>query len=166
MTTEQQKNLSVVLNGTRYLCFSLGEEDYAIPLLTVKEVIAVPDTTKIPNTPSYFLGIMNLRGQVISVIDLRSKFSVKPKAGSETSVIICELYPLCIGVVVDAINYVFSPTAEEVSDKPEMHGSKTADAITGVYRREKNLVLFVDIAKALNVEDYAAVKQVPAKKAA
>lgn len=151
--------------GTRFLCFSLGEEDYAIPLLSVREVIAIPDTTKIPGTPSYFLGIMNLRGQVISVLDLRSKFQIKPKQGAETAVIICDLSPLCIGVVVDSINFVFTPNAEETSPKPELQGSKNADAIIGVYRKEQNLVLFLDIMKALNVEDHSALKQVTKKAA-
>lgn len=145
-------------DGTRYLCFALGTEEYAIPLLTVREVIAVPETTRIPGTPNYFLGIMNLRGQVISVIDLRTKFGVKPRDGAETSVIICDLNPFCIGVVVDSINYVFSPSKEEVSDKPDVGVSKNSEAITAVYRKDKNLVLFLDISKALNIADLNLVK--------
>lgn len=145
--------------GVRYICFSLGDEEYAIPLLSVREVIALPETTKVPGTPAHFLGIMNLRGQVISIIDLRSKFSIKPKDGGETAVIICDLSPLCIGVVVDSINFVFAPKEDETSGKPDLQGAKHSDAIVGVYRKEKNLVLFLNIAKALNVEDYTALKQ-------
>ena len=63
----------------RYLEFNLGEEKFAVPLLSVKEVIAVPETTKVPFTPEYFLGIMNLRGQVLSVIDLRNRMSITEK---------------------------------------------------------------------------------------
>ena len=74
-----QSNNASALAGQRYLSFSLGSEDYAIPLLSVKEVIAVPEITPIPFTPSHFLGIMNLRGQVISIIDLRSKLGIKTK---------------------------------------------------------------------------------------
>jgi purine-binding chemotaxis protein CheW len=87
--------------GNRYLSFSLGTEEYAIPLLAVKEVIAMPEFTSVPYTPSHFLGIMNLRGQVISVMDLRKKLGIKPGSTAETAVIICDLSPLCIGVVVD-----------------------------------------------------------------
>ncbi len=74
----------------RFLCFSLGNEHYAIPLLTVKEVIAPPETTPVPQTPAYFKGIMNLRGQVISVIDLRTKLGIKPLQSAENAVIICD----------------------------------------------------------------------------
>ncbi len=144
--------------GVRYLSFTLGNEGYAIPLLSVREVIAMPETTKIPGTPPYFLGIMNLRGQVISVVDLRAKYQIKPKEAGETAVIICDLSPVCIGVVVDSINFVFQPSETEVSGPPELPGSKHSESIMGVYRKDKELVLFLDIAKALNVEDYTALK--------
>src|SRR4051812_41249332 len=99
----------------RFLSFSLGNEEYGVPLLAVKEVIAMPEITPIPYTPSYFLGIMNLRGQVISVMDLRQKLGVKPSQSSETAVIICDLNSLSIGVVVDSINSVLNPVEAELS---------------------------------------------------
>ena len=139
--------------GSRYLSFSLGQEEYGIPLLVVKEVIAVPEITPIPFSPPHVLGIMNLRGQVISVMDFRQKLGIKPASTGETAVIICDLAPLCLGVVVDSINSVVAPTANELSAKPEMHTTRSSDYITGVYHRDKKLVLLVDIATALSVED-------------
>lgn len=144
-------------SNNRYLSFSLGSEEYAIPLLSVKEVIAVPEITPVPFTPSHFLGIMNLRGQVISVIDLRSKMGIKPGSSTETSVIICDISPLVLGVVVDSINSVLSPKENEVSPKPEIQSTRSTDYITNVYRKDKKLILFLDIAKALNAEDHSAV---------
>ena len=76
------------MNKERFLCFSLGVEEYAIPLLEVREVIAMPEYTPVPYTPPYFLGIMNLRGQVISVMDLRQKLGVTARGDAETTVII------------------------------------------------------------------------------
>lgn len=153
------------MSENRFLCFSLGSEEYAIPLLRVKEVIAVPDVTQVPFTPNYFLGIMNLRGQVISIMDLRQKFGIKSKEINETSVIICDLDHMSIGVVVDAINSVITPSPEEMAPKPDIQSSKTTDYITGVYRKEKRLVLFLDIAKTLTGEDQEALNR-KAKKAA
>lgn len=144
--------------GDRFLSFSLGGEDYAIPLLNVKEVIAVPETTPIPFAPAHCVGIMNLRGQVISVIDLRTKFGIKSQNQAENAVIICDLAPLCLGVVVDSINAVLTPTAAEMSSKPDIHGSKASEYITHVYSKDKKLVLFLDISKALSVEDVRAIK--------
>lgn len=147
------------MKGDRFLCFSLGSEEFAIPLLCVKEVIAVPDVTPVPFTPPHFIGIMNLRGQVISVLDLRQKFGIKPQNTIETAVIICDLNPLCIGVVVDSINSVLAPNESDISDKPEIQSDRPTDYIMGVYRKEKRLVLFLDIGKSLSLEDKKALQR-------
>jgi purine-binding chemotaxis protein CheW len=143
----------------RFLSFSLGAEEYAIPLLAVREVIAMPEYTPVPYTPPYFLGIMNLRGQVISVMDMRQKLGVKADKNAETTVIICDLGGISIGVVVDSVNTVLSPNPDEVAPKPEIQSSRATDFITGVYRKDKKLILFLDIAKSLNLEDQNAIKR-------
>jgi purine-binding chemotaxis protein CheW len=145
--------------NTRYLSFTLGEEEFAIPLLYVKEVIAVPEVTPVPFTPAYFLGIMNLRGQVISVLDLRLKMGIKSNQSAETAVIICDLDPLCLGVVVDSINSVVAPSAEDLAERPEIQSQRSSEFITGVFKKEKSLVLLLDIAKALSVEDIQTLKK-------
>jgi purine-binding chemotaxis protein CheW len=129
--------------------------------LSVKEVIALPDTTPIPQTPPYFLGIMNLRGQVISVIDLRTKLNIKPSDSTEVSVIICDLSPNCIGVVVDSINCVLYPSFAEISEKPEIQNNAATEYITNVYRRENQLVLFLDIGRTLSGTDHRLVASNP-----
>jgi len=137
----------------RFLAFSLGQEQFAIPLLAVKEVIAKPDYTPIPHTPSHFLGIINLRGQVISVVDLRTKFGIKADPTAESAVIICDLHPLSIGVVVNSVNSVLSLTDDKISPPPEVESSKKTDHFMGVARHDNRLVLLLDIARALGVED-------------
>ena len=154
-------------NRTRYIVFSLGDESYAIPLLSVREVIAKPEFTPIPYTPPYFLGIMNLRGQIISVMDLRAKLGIKPKETSETAVVICDLGTATLGIVVDSINAVISPGPGEISERPEIHSNRNTDFIDGVYRKEQNLVLILNVERTLSVEDRAAMnKGAPPKKAA
>ena len=145
----------------RYMSFSLGEEEYAVPLLQVREVIALPEVTVVPQTPSYFLGIMNLRGQVISVIDLRLKLGFKAGKTKETAVIIFDLGQAKIGVVVDTVNNVLSPTAEDISDRPAGSGNQH-EYIAGIYRRTDKLVFLIDMAKALNMTDLAAVQRAQA----
>jgi purine-binding chemotaxis protein CheW len=147
----------------RYLSFSLGQEEYGIPLLSVKEVVAVPEITPIPFTPTYFLGIMSLRGQVISVIDLRSKLNIKPNTSAETAIVICELNSIFLGVVVDSVNSVITPKGDDLSPKPEIHGNKNTDYITNVYRKEKRLILFLDITKVLNSEDHSQISKSASK---
>jgi purine-binding chemotaxis protein CheW len=146
-------------NRERFLSFSLGAEEYAVPLLAVREVIALPEYTPVPYTPSYFLGIMNLRGQVISIMDLRQKLGIKPGIDTETAVIICDLNGASIGVVVDSVNTVLNPDHADISEKPEIQSNRPTDYITGVYRKDKKLILFLDLSRSLSLEDHAAVRK-------
>jgi purine-binding chemotaxis protein CheW len=149
---------------SRFIEFSLGKEDYAIPLLMVREVISVPDTTPIPKSPSHFLGIMNLRGQVISVVDLRKKLKVEAKQDKEEAVIIVDIGGMNIGVVVDSINKVLAFSSEDVSEMPEVENQLNTHYIFGVYKKENSLTVLLDIAKVLDLKDMEAIGA--AKKAA
>ena len=130
------------IETSKYICFNLGVEKYAIPLLTVKEVIRVPELTPIPQTAPHFLGIMNLRGQVISVMDLRKKLTIKESSSQETTVMILNFGKNQLGVMVDCVNYVVSITEADIAEKPTV--SSTQD---------NELILILDIAKALSVEE-------------
>ena len=143
----------------RFLAFALCEEEYAIPLLTVKEVIALPEITPVPHTPAHFLGIMNLRGQVISIVDLRVKFGMK-KADrtAETAVIILDIDELRLGVVVNSVDNVLAVAAGDIKERPDIESSVKTDYIQGVTRQDGKLVIILDIARALNVEDFKALK--------
>ncbi len=159
MTQTDIKQL-VANGGSRFLTFSLGGEEFAIPLLAVKEVIAVPGMTPMPFSQKHFLGIMNLRGQVIPVIDLCRKLEIKPlESKSEKAVIICDLAPYTLGIQVDSINSVVAPSASEISPRPDAFGSRNKEFVFAVYRREKALVLLLDIAKALDSDDFHLINQ-------
>lgn len=146
-------------NENRFLCFSLGQEEFALPLLDVREVIGVPETTPVPQAPPHFVGIMNLRGKVLSVMDLRLKIGIKPTASSESAVIIIDVGDVQLGVIVDRINSVQAFPADAVDDKPVLEGSKIQDSITGVVRWQEKLILLINVAKALSVDDRAAAKK-------
>ncbi len=138
----------------RYIEFSLGEEQYGIPLLQVREVISVPETTPIPNSPKYFEGIMNLRGQVISIVDLRTKLNIKPKENnSEVAVIIVTINDYNLGIIVDSINRVLNFTLDEVSDVPEVETQVKAKYIQGVYKKADSLTVLIDMAKVLDLKE-------------
>lgn len=154
-----------MINTNRYLCLNLGLEEFAVPLLAVKEVIGLPETTPIPQAPSHFSGIMNLRGKIISVMDLRVKLGIKPTASDETTVIILDLGDYNLGVVVDKVNSVQVLTDDMVADKPHIDGGKSHDYITGVFRKDEHLILLLDISKALSVEDRSTVQKQMAKAA-
>lgn len=142
----------------RFLCFRLDSELYAAPLLEVKEVLGIPEITPIPQVPSHFLGIMNLRGQVISVIDLRLKFGLKANRLGETCIIIFEYTSFSVGVVVDEVKSVLSLQPGELCAPPEAKQTKKAEFITGIINRENQMILTLDIVKALDLKDEAINK--------
>lgn len=143
----------------RFLEFDLGKENYAIPLLAVWEVIPVPETTQIPKSPSHMLGIMNLRGQVISVIDLRKKLKITPKeTDREEAVIILDLQGMKIGVLVDAINRVLTLKSSQILAAPELESQVNAKFISGIYQRDNGLTIMIDIYNILDVQDISAIK--------
>lgn len=137
----------------RYLCFNLGADEFAMPLLCVKEVIALPDFTPIPQSPAHYVGMMNLRGQVISVIDLRVKLGIKGSKSMETSVVIIDLDENSMGVVVDSVNSVLSPPPEHISPPPDLTKTAASEYVNSIYRREDRLVLILDVFKILSKED-------------
>lgn len=152
-------------NENRYLCFNLGAEEFALPLLDVREVIGLPETTPVPQAPAHFVGIMNLRGKVLSVMDLRVKMSIKPTASAESAVIIIDIGDVQMGVIVDRINSVQSFPSEVIDEKPMLEGSKARDSIVGVVRSQEKLILLLNVARALSVEDRAAAAKASARAA-
>jgi purine-binding chemotaxis protein CheW len=146
-----------MITQDKYICFNLGEEEFAIPLLSVKEVIGIPDVTPVPQTPSYFLGIMNLRGLVVSVMDLRLKMNIKAETTEESTVMILDFGDYNLGVLVDRVNAVIAVDQKRFSEKPPVDSSDISEAIKGVFRKDDQLILILDIAKALSVEDHSAM---------
>ncbi|MCX6108536.1 MAG: chemotaxis protein CheW [Proteobacteria bacterium] len=147
---------------SRYLRFRLAEEDFAIPLLSIREVVAMPETTRVPHTPAHFLGIMNLRGQIISIFDLRSKLGFKSERSSETAVVICDFEPLRFGVVVDSVEAVMTLDDADIAPRPDVETRVNSEYIQGVAKRDQRLVLLLDLPKALSLEDLIAMKKVAA----
>lgn len=158
MSSSQSVNAHTRKGSDRHLIFSLGNEEYSVPLLKVKEVIEVPDITPVPHTPEYYLGIMNLRGQVISIIDLRLKLkNVKQDLEKKTAVIILDFEGFSLGVAVSAVNRVLALTEEEIKERPAMESTENLDYISGVAHRDKKLILLLDVSKALNVDDLSLI---------
>lgn len=151
----------------RYLQFNLGANDYAIPLLQVREVIGNPETTPIPFSPSYFIGLVNLRGQVISVIDLRKKMGVTPaEKESDRAVIILDLEGVIVGCLVDSVNRVLNLQGEQIQPAAEVESVAKLDFLIGVAQVESRLTALVDVYKLLNIKDMSTISGAAATKAA
>jgi purine-binding chemotaxis protein CheW len=144
----------------RYLAFTLSNEQFAIPLGQVKEVIGYQNATPIPQSPPYFKGVINLRGQIIPIVDLRLKLKIaKAELGPETAIIILDLQPLCLGVVVDTIDCVHAFSGADIDTTGGGGGYARQDYVSGIAKKEKQLVILLDIRSALDTADTALINQ-------
>ncbi|KXF82440.1 chemotaxis protein CheW [Enterovibrio coralii] len=143
------------------LIFSLDNEQYGIPLSSVKEVIGMVNVTPIPHVPSFFKGLLNLRGRIISVIDLRLKLGLeeKPYEPKKTSIIISDVNALTIGTIVDDVNEVVGFDEEQIEQNLDIANSIKRDYISGVAKASNNLVLLLDIQKVLDPDELEIVHQ-------
>lgn len=143
----------------RYLCFTLGAEHYAVELLSVIRVIGFPELTPMPQTPPYFLGITNLRGDIIPVIDLAKKMGVTTKLEtSKRVVIIAEVEGKQCGFTVDEVSSVLHPTHDQLSDSLPATGGKADQFMKQVIKTKERLVVHLELAKVFGTQDLAHLK--------
>lgn len=149
------------MDADRFLVFQLGQETYAVPLLKVREVIAPTPVTPVPHTPPHYKGVMNLRGEVISILDLRLKFKMKPNLdpNPETAFIILDLGAMALGVIVDTVHSVVALHSDQISPSPDMESSVNPDFITGIARVENKLIVILDIEKSLNIDELMVLRK-------
>ena len=142
-----------------YLSFRLGPEEYGIPILTVQEIRGYQEPTRIANAPAFIKGVINLRGVIVPILDLRVKFQL-PQAvyDSFTVVIILNVASRVVGVVVDSVSDVLALADDEIRPPPEF-ASSTFDTkyITGLANVEDSMLILLDIEKLMTGADMALV---------
>ncbi len=143
--------------SSQYLTFVLAGEEYGINILEVQEIKGWEGTTVIPNMPPHILGVINLRGTIVPVIELRKCFGLPDKAFDETTVVIMVKVELggemrVVGVVVDAVAEVYNVIDAEIEPPPAMHEVVDAEYIRGLATLEGKMVILLDIASLVAVE--------------
>lgn len=149
----------------KYLTFELAKEEFGIGILTVKEIIGMMPTTPIPNTPSWVLGVINLRGKVIPVVDLRQKFGMESRPFDErTCIVVVEVNAqeelLHIGLVVDSVNEVANVRGKDVENTPSFGVDLNTDYILGMAKTDKHVRILLDINRVLGGEDLSQLEAV------
>jgi purine-binding chemotaxis protein CheW len=147
----------------KYMTFKLDEEEYGLEILKVREIIGLMDITRVPRTPPYVRGVINLRGKVIPVVDLRQKFGMEPCEATDQTVIIVVQYTLgdraiTMGILVDQVLEVRSIQAAHIEPPPTL-GESAIDAqcILGVGKAEKRVIFLLDIGRVLGASADGAV---------
>lgn len=139
--------------GGKFLTFFLGREEYGIEILKVREIIGMMDITAVPRTPKAVLGVINLRGKVIPVIDLRLKFGMAPIEPTEhTCIIVVEANGLEMGTVVDRVSEVSNISGDQIDMTPSFGEDVSTDYILGIGKVEGRVKLLLEIDRALSTK--------------
>ena len=142
------------MKDNRFLEISVSSQVCAVPLLSVREVISVPEITALPNMPAFFEGMMNLRGKILGVVDLRKRiFGKKPPTNLEVRevVVVVETARGEMGVIVDAVNRVLNVDMNDVVPAPVRDTDPVAKYVEGVIKKSDELVLILNMPKLLDV---------------
>ncbi len=163
-TLDQAVKAMTITTG-KYLTFTLDEEEYGIGILKVKEIIGMMDITTVPRTPAFIKGVINLRGKVIPIIDLRLKFEMGEIPYTDRTCIIVveidsEAGTILIGIVVDAVSEVLSIQEGDIEDTPAFGTQLNTDYILGMAKTQGSVKILLNIDKVLSIEEISDLDKV------
>ena len=156
-----------LLIGARFLNFTVDNENYCMDILKVKELMGMTSITPLPRTPEFIRGVINLRGQIIPIIDLRLKFGLQfQEYTKRTCIIVVEVSyegeNMLMGLVVDSIQDVISIPDDKLSKIPYINAKIKSEYIKGIADTPDGMKIVLDVLKVLNDEELAAVRQTAA----
>ncbi|KMQ50543.1 Positive regulator of CheA protein activity (CheW) [Chitinispirillum alkaliphilum] len=153
-----------VLAG-KYLTFSLANEGYGIEILKVQEIIGLMNVTRVPRTPNFIRGVINLRGKIIPVVDLRIKFGIEEKENTDkTCIIVVQVEELSgkhviMGIIVDEVCEVLNVKADQIEPSPSFGASVDTDFIMGMGKAAQKVVMLLDVDRVLSKKEVDEVTQ-------
>lgn len=147
--------------GGKYLSFGLDDTEYGLEILKVREIIGMIDITVVPRTPESVRGVMNLRGKIIPVLDLRQTFAIPSLEDSEeTRIVVVEIGGVEVGIVVDAVREVLDILEEDIEDVPSFGLRVNTDFVLGMGKKEGRVTILLDIDKLLTSEQASALQTI------
>jgi len=146
--------------AAEFLTFTLGAEEYGVDILKVQEIRGYGTVTRIPDAPDFIKGVINLRGTIVPVVDMRIKFKLgKVEYNELTVMIILNVANRVVGMVVDGVSDVVALTAEQVRPAPEFGAAVGAQFLTGIGTLDNRMLILVDIERLMSSAEMALVAQ-------
>ena len=160
---EIQEKSTGPLGGRECLTFTLGDEEYGIDILKVQEIRGYDTVTRIANSPDFIKGVINLRGAIVPIVDMRIKFRLGNVLYNEfTVVIVLNIAGRIIGMVVDGVSDVITLTPEQIRPAPELGTALDTQYITGLGTVDERMIILVDIERLMSAEDMALIERAAA----
>lgn len=147
----------------QYLTFQLQEEQYGVPIETVREINRVVEITPVPRTPEYVKGVMNLRGKIIPVVNLRIKFGMLAQEHTrDTCIIVIDTEIGQVGMIVDSVKEVVDLTENQIEPSPVLGNEATMSFVRGMGKVEQRVIILVDIVSAFSHEQLTGMSTIGA----
>ncbi len=147
--------------GGKFLTFFLAGEEYGIEILSVHEIIGMMPITSVPGTPDHICGIINLRGKIIPIVDLRRKFGMESKAQtSETCIIVVHVQGVEVGTVVDRVSEVLSIPAEDIEPPPSFGRDVNTDYILGIGKSQSKVKILLNIDRVISADQIVQLQKI------
>lgn len=146
-------------SGGKYLTFKMANEEYGLEILKVREIIGMMDITSVPQTPDFVKGVINLRGKVIPVIDLRLKFGMEEKEITEETCTIVVEVGILTGIVVDTVSEVVVINEEQIEEPPNFGEQQNDSAILGMAKLNNKVIILLDIDHLMRMDELTTVEQ-------
>ncbi len=140
--------------------FSLMGEVFGLPILDVREIIRMTEITPVPQAPGFVEGVINLRGQILPVVDLRKRFGISPKENDDTTrIVVVELSHAAVGLIVDSVSEVLRIPADVVAPPPSLvAGSIGAEYIKGIGHYDERMIILIEMRKVFNEDELGALE--------
>ena len=149
--------------GAEFLAFTMGQEEYGLDILRVQEIRGYEAVTKLANAPDYFKGVVNLRGIIVPVIDMRIRFNLgTPTYDQFTIVIVLNIRGKVMGMVVDSVSDVTTLTADQIRPAPDMGSAMDTDYLIGLGTLDERMLILIDIDKLMSSEEIGLVDELAA----
>ena len=150
-----------MLKNNQIVRFTVSRESFGVDIGMVQEIVTVPEITRVPDTPDFIEGIINLRGKIVSVIDLRKKLKLDGAVRDKKNrILVTELDGRIVGLIVDEVSEVLRLNPANVENPPDMVNSAGAEYITGIGKLEDRIILLLDLGRVLNAEEIGRVRAV------
>lgn len=149
------------MSERQLVVFKLKNEEYGIEITKVEEIVRYQEITNIPQSTEYILGVINLRGRVIPIVDLKEKFYKMPtEITEETRIVVLNLEKMSVGIIVDSVSEVLRIQEENIEVTPQMCKDREGQAIIGVGKLEDRLLMLLDIDKTMTMEEKETLAEV------
>jgi purine-binding chemotaxis protein CheW len=151
------------IDGQEFLAFTLGKEEYGIDILKVQEIRGYETVTRIANAPDFIKGVVNLRGIIVPIVDMRIKFNLgEPTYDQFTVVIILNVGGRVVGMVVDSVSDVTTLSPEQIKPAPEMGTALNTDYLIGLGTIDQRMLILVDIDRLMSSEEMGLIDRIAA----